>query len=332
MGSAGVALVTVVALGVASLPVPAHARAVAAFVQDGPSALDIAKAKGLYVQAEEYVANGKHAEAIPLYEEAYRLVPGKHGFAFKVGVSAYKVNDCVKAKEYLQHLLTYGSDQAKLAEKVKEAKGILAKIKKSKCDQPKAGPEKKTIEAAPVQIEEDNPFAKPKKLTGTEKQAKDAVEASRERGKRTQKQVEKMKSYGLMGVGAASIIGGVALLLLARRNGSKLGKLSQPSDALGLYPEGDYACRDPEADCPYKLAVNMRRLNVAGYALMGFGVLAIGGGTYFWFRQRKTGKSTNAEPKPSTPAAPKAKPPVASWTVFPQWSTRSLGAAAHLSF
>lgn len=312
-GSALVALCT--AFAVALSPLPAQALAF-----QGPSEADIAKAKGLYLQAEDFVSKGKHAEAIPLYEEAYQLVPGKHGFAFKVGVSAYEVKDCVKAKKYFDHLIEYGSDQEKLADKIQEAKSILGKIKKSKCDKPKAKPATKAQPAAPVAMDEDNPFAKPKELTGTEKEAADAVERSRLRSAQTQRQVEKMKSYGFLGVGAASLVGGGVFLILARQRGNRLGKLAQPSETLELFPEGDFACRDPNADCPYRMSRQMRTFNIVGYALLALGVASVGTGTYFLLQQRKAGKRKQ-EPKPGT-----------AWNVSPYWAPGGAGASARVKF
>lgn len=316
-GSALVALCTAAAVAISPLPAQA-------LVQDGPSNADIAKAKGLYMQAEDFVANGNHAEAIPLYEEAYQLVPGKHGFAFKVGVSAYEVKDCVKAKKYFDHLIEYGSDQEKLAGKIKEAKSILAKIKKSKCDQPKAKapakPANQAPAAAPVAIDEDNPFAKPKELTGTEKEAADAVEKSRRRSAQTQRQVEKMKSYGFLSVGAASLVGGGVFLLLARQKGKRLGDLSQPSETLEFFPEGDFACRDPNAPCPYRMTRQMRTFNIVGYALLALGVASAGTGTYFLLQQRKAGKRKQ-EPNPGT-----------AWRVSPYWAPGGAGATARVKF
>lgn len=303
-------------------PLPAQATlSVTSFIQDGPSAADIAKAKGLYVQAEELVAQGNHADAVPLYEEAYQLVPGKHGFAYKVGVSAYEVGDCAKAKEYFNHLVTYGSDQEKLADKVAEAKGILGKIKKSKCDQPKKADKGAPQPAAPVQIEEDNPFAKPKPLTGTQKQAKEAVEKSRRRGAKSQKNLEAMKSYGLMGIGGAMMIGGGVLLVLARVNGRRLGDLAKPTEPLELYPQGDFACRNPDDPCPYRMAKNMRIFNLAGYGLLGLGLLAVGGGTYFLLQQRKSRGKTKSEPSPAT-----------TFRFSPHWGRQSMGASASMRF
>ena len=56
------------------------------------------KAKVLYEQAEAHAANEEWREAELKYEEAYHLVPGKHGFAYKVAMAAVKAGDCEKAR------------------------------------------------------------------------------------------------------------------------------------------------------------------------------------------------------------------------------------------
>lgn len=344
LGAWLVACFTATSLSLSSLP--AHATA-SLLAQDGPSDVDIAKAKGLYVQAEELASKGHHAEAIPLYEEAYQLVPGKHGFAYKVGISAFKVGDCAKAKEYFNHLITYGSDQAKLAQKIAEAKKTIKEIDKTKCDQPEQS--KAPAAAAPsaqVAVEEDNPFAQPKQksLAGTPAQAEDAVAKSKRRSAQTDKTMDAMKTYGLVGLGGAMVITGGVLLILARRNGRRLGDLAQPSETLKLYPEGDFACRNPDAPCPYRMSRNMRLFNVSGYGLIGLGILAVGGGAYFWMEKKKGRPRSSTEPQPGQapapgqpaqpappPTPPKAAPAV-TWQIVPQWSGRSVGAFAHLRF
>jgi hypothetical protein len=83
------------------------------------------KAKGLYKEAEG-LAKAKDWEAAEAkYEEAYYLVPGKHGFAFKVGNAAFEAGHCQKAEEYLKHFEAY-ADPKKQADRLKQAKKILA--------------------------------------------------------------------------------------------------------------------------------------------------------------------------------------------------------------
>jgi hypothetical protein len=90
------------------------------------------RAKQLFLEAEALAEAGDWVAAVPSYEEAYYLVPGKHGFAFKVGVAAFKAGDCDKANEYLRHFVTYG-DPHRNADKLEEAKMILGEISVSGC-------------------------------------------------------------------------------------------------------------------------------------------------------------------------------------------------------
>jgi hypothetical protein len=89
-------------------------------------------AKQRYLEAEALAAAGDWVAALPLYEEAYYLVPGKHGFAHKVGVAAFAAGDCDKANAYLRHFLRYG-DPDKNADKFAEAESILGEISISGC-------------------------------------------------------------------------------------------------------------------------------------------------------------------------------------------------------
>lgn len=84
------------------------------------------KAKELYGEAEGLAGKKDWENAMIKYEEAYYLVPDKHGFAFKVGQAAHKAGHCAKAEQYLQHFQAYG-DKKKHAKQLKQAKAILAK-------------------------------------------------------------------------------------------------------------------------------------------------------------------------------------------------------------
>ena len=79
-----------------------------------------ALAKTYYVEAESAFKAGDYLTAVTKYEEAYFLVPGKHGFAYKVGTAAWKLGDCVKADEYFRHYVTYETRESK-ADKIEEA-------------------------------------------------------------------------------------------------------------------------------------------------------------------------------------------------------------------
>jgi len=90
------------------------------------------QAKDLYKQAEGKAAEEDWAGALPLYEQAYQLVPGKHGFALKVGLAAEKAGDCKKATTYLEHFVTYATED-KYQDDRAQAEALLADIKKRGC-------------------------------------------------------------------------------------------------------------------------------------------------------------------------------------------------------
>jgi hypothetical protein len=100
----------------------------------GPSLGEVAEeqARTLYQEAEGLAKAGEWGPAADKYEEAYHLVPSKHGFAFKVGQAAWKAGDCSRADKYLAHFRTYG-DMKKHAEYMGEADRILNEIEFKGC-------------------------------------------------------------------------------------------------------------------------------------------------------------------------------------------------------
>lgn len=65
------------------------------------------KARVLFGEAEELAAQAQWLEAKNKYEEAYHLVPSKHGLAYKIANAAIEVGDCEKAQIFLEHYLIY---------------------------------------------------------------------------------------------------------------------------------------------------------------------------------------------------------------------------------
>jgi tetratricopeptide (TPR) repeat protein len=83
------------------------------------------QAKALYLQAEEKAGAEDWAGALPLYEQAYQMMPGKHGFALKVGDAAQKVGDCAKAMTYYEHFVKY-AESDKYASDIRRAKKAIS--------------------------------------------------------------------------------------------------------------------------------------------------------------------------------------------------------------
>lgn len=97
-----------------------------------PSEDDTAKARDLYMEAEELAKAGDWQKAADTYEQAYYLTPGKHGFAYKVGQAAWEAGDCVRAEKYMSHYRTY-ADTSKHPEFAAEADRVLNEIEFKGC-------------------------------------------------------------------------------------------------------------------------------------------------------------------------------------------------------
>lgn len=243
------------------------------------------KAKELYIQAEGLAAEGKWAESVPLYEEAYYLVPGKHGFAHKVGVAAWKVKNCDKAYEYLTHFVTYAEPE-KNAEKLEEAKSILGEIEAAQCrtpEEPEPEPEP-TTQVEPV--EEENPFETTEEPTDT---PTDTGDNKKKGGKGLLAGGAVLLTLGVGGIAVGAVGAG-----MASKAGNTLDDLSSTSTNTG-YPVGDYACRDASLECPTtvegKLATG-KALTYAGF--IGGGVLLVTGIALIVVHAKKNKKASQS--------------------------------------
>lgn len=111
----------------------------AVVVAQPPTEAEEEKARALYKEAEELAAAEQWTDAANKYEEAYYLMPGKHGFAYKIGVAAWNAEDCIRAEKYLTHYRTYG-DTSKHPEYLAEADRILNVIEFKPCAAPPPDP------------------------------------------------------------------------------------------------------------------------------------------------------------------------------------------------
>ncbi len=238
-----------------------------------------AKAKGLYIEAEGLAAEDNWAEAVPLYEQAYYLVPGKHGFAYKVGIATWKIGNCDKTKEYLTHFVTYAEGE-KYAEKLAEAQGILDEIEERQCATPEPEPEP---EPAPMPIE--NPLAE------------NPLDEDQDTGKGPKEKKGLLVGGAvLIALGAGGIGAGAAGVAMASSAGNSLSDLSSNATNTG-YPEGDYACRTGE--CPVDLEQKLQTGKVIGYvgfaaggALLVTGIALI---AVHAIKKKKAGGGANAK-------------------------------------
>lgn len=257
-------------------------------------------ARQLYAEAEAHVERLEWESAIQKYVAAYFLVPEKHGFAYKIGMTARHVGNCQLAYDYLTVLLERGSNQAKLAEKVGEGRRVLAEIEAEKCatprqEQPSAPVEPVPLPAVeaeptppdpapeprpqppqkPVQatLEEDNPLGlrAPNSSRDRAQQIEDAAGQQR-RGMLVTGII--LSSVGVLGLGAAAF-----LHVRTTKTARRLVELSRPG-MLTKFPRYDYSCRyvRERNDCPVILNTTYKNYSLAtpiAYGVAG-GVLAIG--------------------------------------------------------
>jgi hypothetical protein len=226
---------------------------------------ELAKVK--YMEAEELFKQSRWAEAVPLYEEAYYLVPGKHGFAHKVGVSAFNAGDCNKANTYLKHFIQYG-DPEKNGDKFEEAKQILGEISVSGCAS--ATPTTTTTTTTTADpVDNENPLG-------------DSSTEIRQQETATARNAAKSEKRGLLIGGAVltsfGVVGlaiGFAGLGMASGSAGALRDLSSNQTNTG-FPVGDYECRNVEAgECPSKLENKLATGNGLAYGgMIGGGILA----------------------------------------------------------
>ena len=252
------------------------------------------KAKGLYIQAEGLAAQGNWTDAVPLYEEAYYLVPGKHGFAHKVGVAAWNVKDCNKANDYLKHFLTYG-DEEKDADKFAEAKQILGEISVSGCATNDSATTTTTTTTTADVEDEENPIG----MSTTE--ARQQENAQTQQDAKNEKRGLLIGGAVLLGVGVAGVGVGIAGLAIANSSANTLQDLSTNLTTSG-FPEGDYACRGVDtAQCPFELEKRLKTGNVLGYVGLGVGGAALVGGAamlaVYMVNKKKNGGKLESSPE-----------------------------------
>ena len=272
------------------------------------------KAKGLYIEAERLAGEENWEAAVVLYEQAYYLVPGKHGFAHKVGIAAWKVNNCDKAFEYLTHFLQY-ADREKQGDKISEAEGILAEIEAKQCrTQTEPEPEPEPEPTKPVETE--NPF---------ETEAQPGDDGKPDKGKKKGGKGMLVGGAVLITLGVGGVVVGAVGASMASSAGNSLDDLSSTSTLTG-YPVGDYACRDVTGDmCPTDLEGKLgtgKALTFAGF--IGGGVLVVVGATLIGLHVAKNKKKAGA--------AAQAKPAVQLTGLGPALLPGGAGATASLRF
>jgi len=276
------------------------------------------KAKGLYMAAEQAFQAGDYATATTKYEQAYYLVPGKHGFAYKVGLAAWNLGDCKKADDYFKHFVKYETDYEKKGDQIEEAKRVIGEIAISGCAEQAEEPAPAPA-AAPAATTDGPVVGDEPDLTGaSEQRAADEEESDR---KANEKGVSGLMIGGITMVvlGAGGVGLGVGSFVKARSNANELSDLSSNGTDTG-FPAGDFS-----KESTFKMhnqISTFNTLSIVGFAVGG--VLLAGGAALIAVDVTKKKKAEQA--------AKDNKRKVKLTGVSPTWMPGGGGAAASLSF
>lgn len=308
-------------------------------------------ARELYGQAESLYGAGQIDRAIVKYEAGYRLVPDKHGFAFKIGVAAWEIRDCIKARDMLERFVDVARYESKFADRVPRARSILARIRDTGCaDRQADDPAVAVPNTDEAQSEEE--FDEPEVSDRRSRR-----EARRERRRaqmadddenplgassrdlradaRRRAELNDKSSRGLLGAGISlmtlGVLGagtGVVFNIMADGKAKELLSLTA-RDPRTLYPTGDYGCRNPDEPCPYDIERELRQHNIitpiayaAGGTVFAVGMILV---IVRQAAQRKLGNS-----KAEADVARRRGPVLDG--ISPSFSRSSVGASARIRF
>ena len=281
------------------------------------------KAKQLYGEADAAFQSGNFTEALTKFEEAYNVyAPNFHVFNFNIGVSAYELGDCVKAKTAFNRFLDLVADHPSRG----DAQEKLIEIERSGCANaaaptPTPTPSTTTTTGPVEEDEDDSPL-----LTSRRDEREEASE--RERSERDAKKQHPLVIAGavLTAVGGAALIGSGISLALANAKASRLADLASPGPT--GFPDGNYGDEEVYNLDSTRLPAN----NVATVALLvGGGVVAITGIALLVVGLKKKkaerGKAVDKNAKVRTDKKPRRE-----LTVSPAFMRGGGGAAAHVRF
>jgi len=255
-----------------SLSLALAPMSVLAAVQDAASMSDeqkMERAKQLYGEGDAAFKDGDSATALAKFEEAYNtFAPSLHVFNINIGLAAYELGDCVKAKKAFQRFLDLVSDHPSRG----MAQEKLLEIERSGCAEVVAEPEPAPVTTTPVVAEYENQDAP--ELTSRRSEREDQIEKERDEDDATRASGKLIAGAVLTGVGGASIIGGAVFMGVASRRANRLASEASPGPT--GFPAGDYS-DDELANLDRN---GLRNANTAAVGLLvGGGVLAAVGVT-----------------------------------------------------
>ncbi len=241
-------------------PVPALA-----FTAQDPSTMSdedkMDMAKQLYSEGDAAFNDGDSATALAKFEEAYNTyAPNLHVFNINIGLAAYDLGDCVKAKTAFQRFLDLVAERPERA----QAQEKLLEIERSGCAANQPEPEPAVTPVIPVSEEYENQDAP--ELTSRRSEREEAVEDELEETNANKASGKLIAGAVLAGVGGASLIGGAISLGIANRRAKDLASLASPG-ATG-FPSGDYSDDD---------TANLDQRGLPGANAAAVGLLVAGG-------------------------------------------------------
>jgi hypothetical protein len=219
-------------LSIALAPLP-----VLAATQDPATMSDadkLKKAKSLYGEGDVAFKGGDNATALTKFEEAYNVyAPGLHVFNINIGLAAFELGDCVKAKTAFQRFLDLVSEHPAR----KQAQEKLLEIERSGCANVAPTPEPVPVISEPVNPEVENQDAP--ELTSRRSEREEAAETERKETKSKKASGKLIAGAALTGVGVLALVGGAVSLGIANKRANQLAELASPG-ATG-FPAGDYS-------------------------------------------------------------------------------------------
>ncbi len=234
-----VTLALALSTSMALAPLPALAFA----TQDVATMSDEQKmdmAKQLYGEGDAAYNDGDNATALAKFEEAYNTyAPNLHVFNVNIGLAAFDLGDCAKAKVSFQRFLDLVPDNPARA----QAQEKLLEIERSGCAaaQPEPAPAAVvTTPAVAVSDEYDNQDAP--ELTSRRSEREEIADDQRAETDANKASGKLIAGAALAGLGGAALIGGAISLGLANRRATELAELASPA-ATG-FPAGNYSEED----------------------------------------------------------------------------------------
>ncbi|MCX4245608.1 tetratricopeptide repeat protein [Paraliomyxa miuraensis] len=196
----------------------------------------MATAKKLYGEGDSAFKNGDSATALTKFEEAYNTyAPTLHVFNMNIGLAAYDLGDCVKAKKAFQRFLDLVSDHPARG----QAQEKLLEIERSGCaDVAQPDPATTTpTTTTPISAEYENQDAP--ELTSRRSEREEAADIEREETNAKKASGKLIAGAVLTSVGVAGLVGGAVSLGIANKRANTLAELASPGPT--GFPAGDFS-------------------------------------------------------------------------------------------